>query len=137
MPTDQVAVKPVEVKIGETGMLNVQAKNLGAVALLSVQGQIVIGQTEVLRSAFESLPPSNSVILDLSRVSIVDAHGLGVMLQLRAQAESEGVRFELMNVSSPLRKIFEITHLDSVFNINSAVDIFPRLVHPRRASVAA
>jgi anti-anti-sigma factor len=118
-------------------MLNVQAKNLGAVAVLSLQGQIVIGQTDVLRYAFESLPPANSVILDLSRVSIVDAHGLGVMLQLRAQAEAEGVRFELMNVSSPLSKIFEITHLDSVFKINSGVEIFPRLVHPRRAPVAA
>jgi anti-anti-sigma factor len=118
-------------------MLNVQAKNLGTVAVLSVQGQIVIGQTEILRNAFESLPAADSVILDLSRVSIVDAHGLGVMLQLRAQAEAEGVRFELMNVSKPLSRIFEITHLDSVFRINSCVDIFPRLVHPRRASVAA
>lgn len=118
-------------------MLNVQAKNLGAVAVLSLQGQIVIGQTDVLRNAFESLSPADSVILDLSRVSIVDAHGLGVMLQLRAQAEAEGVRFELMNVSSPLSKIFEITHLDSVFKIRSGIEIFPRLVQPRRTPVAA
>ena len=118
-------------------MLNVQTKNLGTVAMLVIDGQIVIGQTDILREAFQSLPPTDSVVLDLSRVSIVDAHGLGVMLQLREQAEAEGIQFELMNVSKSLSRIFEITRLDTVFKINSSVEIFPRLVYSHRRSVAA
>jgi anti-anti-sigma factor len=118
-------------------MLNVQTKNLGAVAILSAEGQVVIGQTEILRDAVEALAPINSLILDLSHVTIIDAHGLGVMLQLRQQLLAEGVSFELINVSKYLSRIFEITRLNSVFQINSSVEIFPRLVYPQRTSVAA
>lgn len=118
-------------------MLNVQAKNLGAVAVLNLEGQIVIGQTEILRNAIDSLSPTNSVILDLSRVTIIDAHGLGVMLQLREQLLAEGIGFELMNVSKNLSEIFEITRLNSVFQINSGVQIFPRPAFAHRTCVAA
>ena len=118
-------------------MLDVQVKNLGTVAILRLQGHFVIGQTEILHDVFRSLPQISSVILDLERVSIVDAHGLGVMLQLRGEAQAKGVSFALMNVSKPLREILEITHLNSVFQITAGAGFFPRLVHPHRAPVAA
>ena len=99
-------------------MLNVQVKNLDRAAVLSLQGQIVIEQTEVLRDAVQSLPETSSVILDLSRVTLIDAHGLGVMLQLREQSQAKGVRFQLVNVSPPMREIFRITRLDGIFQIS-------------------
>lgn len=37
------------------------------------------------------------------------------MLELRQQAESKGIRFELMNVSKLVKRVLEITHLDSRF----------------------
>jgi anti-sigma B factor antagonist len=100
-------------------MLNIQTKNLGTVAVLSLQGQVVIGQTETLRETVQSLPQTSSVILDLSEVSIIDAHGLGVMLQLRERSQTKGVRFRLINLSRPLREVMRITALDSVFQIDS------------------
>lgn len=106
-------------------MLNVQTKNLGRVAILSLQGQIVIGQTETLRDAVESLPRMSSVILDLSQVTLLDAHGLGVMLQLRQESHAKGGGFQLVNVSRTLREILQITRLDRVFQTSSAV-----LAHP-------
>lgn len=101
-------------------MLNVQTKNLGRVAMLSLQGEIVIGQTETLRDAVESLPPVSSVIFDLSRVKLMDAHGLGVMLQIREQIHAKGVRFQLVNVNRPLCEVLQITRLDAVFQVTSA-----------------
>lgn len=106
-------------------MLNVQTKNLGRMTILSVQGQIVIGQTETLRDAVESLPRMSSVILDLSQATLMDAHGLGVMLQLRQESHAKGGGFQLVNVSRTLREILQITRLDSVFQTSSAV-----LAHP-------
>ena len=102
-------------------MLNVETKNLGRVAILSLQGEIVIGQTETLRNTVESLPRMSSVILDLSRVTLMDAHGLGVMLQLREESHAKGGGFQLVNVNRPLREILQITRLDSVFQVSSAV----------------
>lgn len=100
-------------------MLKVDAKNLGTAALFCLEGQIVNGETEILRNIVDSLSGASAVILDLARVTIIDAHGLGVMLELRAQALEKGVRFELMNVSEPMRRVLEITRLDSVFQIRS------------------
>jgi anti-anti-sigma factor len=106
-------------------MLKVHAKNLEKVAVLCLQGQIVNGETEILRKAVLSLPEGSAVILDLARVTTVDAGGLGVMLELRGQAESKGTRFELMNVTQLVRKVLEVTRLDSVFPVISGVEFFP------------
>jgi anti-anti-sigma regulatory factor len=70
-------------------MLNLHAKKLGTVAVLSLQGQIVSAETQTLRSAVESLSDINEIELDLARVTTIDAGGLGVMLALREQLESK------------------------------------------------
>lgn len=106
-------------------MLKVYAKNLGTAAVLCLEGQIVNGETEILRNIVDSLPKRNALILNLAEVSIVDAHGLGVMLKLREQALERGMRLELMNVGKPLSMVLEITRLDSVFPITSALEFFP------------
>jgi anti-anti-sigma factor len=118
-------------------MLKVHAKNLGTAAVLCLQGQIVIGDTETLRNFVQSLPETSAVILDLAQVTTVDAHGLGVMLELRQQMLERGIRFELMNVSEPMSRVLEITRLDSVFQITSGVEFFPQVAHDSRARVAA
>ena len=100
-------------------MLRVHAKNLGTVAVLCLQGRIVKGETEILRNALHSVSEVSAVILDLARVTTVDAGGLGVMLELREQAESKGIRFELMNVTKLVSRVLEITRLDSVFEVTS------------------
>lgn len=118
-------------------MLKVHAKNLENVAILYVRGQIVTGETEILRTFVQSLSETNAVILDLARVSKVDAHGLGVLLDLRERTHEKGIRFELMNVSQPINKILEIAHLDSVFQITSRVKFFPSVSREQQAMVAA
>src|SRR5882672_4307834 len=117
-------------------MLNVYSKKLGTVVVLCLQGQIVTGGTEILRNAVQSVSEVSAVILDLGRVTTIDAGGLGVMLQLREQAESKGIRFELMNVTKQIGRVLEITRLDSVFQITSGVEFFPAVSGSRRDSVA-
>jgi anti-sigma B factor antagonist len=118
-------------------MLKVNAKNLGNIAVLSLQGQVVNGETEILRQAMQSLPGVSAVKLDLAQVTTIDAGGLGTMLELREQTESRGVRFELMNVTKQVRRVFEITRLNSVFQMTPAVEFFPAVSHVRRVSSAA
>jgi anti-anti-sigma factor len=118
-------------------MLKVHVKNPGNVAILCLQGRIVNGETDSLRNAVHSLSEVSAVILDLARVTTIDARGLGVMLELREQAESKGIRFELMNVTKLVSKVLEVTRLDSVFQVTSGVDFFPAVSRSRRGSVAA
>ena len=116
-------------------MLNIHAKKLGTIAVLGLQGQIVNGETEILRSVVQSLSEVSAVKLDLARVTTVDAGGLGLLLTLREQAQSKGIRFELMNVNKRVSKVLELTRLDSVFQITSAGEYFPTVTFNRRALV--
>ena len=103
-------------------MLKVHAKKLNAVEILSLEGQIINGDTESLSSAVR-LSHGGDIILDFSNVTVIDAHGLGVLLQLREQSLANGIHFKLMNMSERLSRVFEITRLNTVFEINSAREL--------------
>jgi len=118
-------------------MLKVHAKKLNAVKVLSLEGQIVNGDTETLRGAVRLADDTSNIILDLSNVSVVDAHGLGVLLQLREQTLANGIHFELINVNEPVSRVFKIARLDTVFEINSAVKFLPDIAQMQRMLVAA
>ena len=118
-------------------MLKVHAKNLGNVVILCLQGRIVRGETEPLRNAVRSVSDAGAVVLDLARVTTVDARGLGVMLELRQEAEAKGIHFELMNITKLVGKVLEVSRLDSVFQITSGIEFFPAAPRGQRASVAA
>ena len=119
-------------------MLKVQARNVGNVAFLCMQGQIVTGETETLRKAVHLQSEAQSsviaVVLDLARVSMVDAGGLSAMLELREQVQSKGIGFKLMNVSKQIGRVLEITRLDSVFEMTSGVEFFPAVSRRQSAS---
>ncbi len=111
-------------------MLEVKAKKLESVAILYLKGQVVTGETEILRNAVCSMSDVNAIILDLTGVTTIDAGGLGVMLELRGLAESRGIRFELMNVSKWVARVLQIVRLDTVFRITSSVEFFPSCNRP-------
>ena len=116
-------------------MLKVHTRNLGNVAVVCLQGRIVNGETSSLREAVDAQLNGSSVVLDLARVSTIDASGLGMMLALRKQAEAKGVGLKLMNVSKFVKQVFEITRLDTVFEVIPRVEPLPALSHTRAARV--
>jgi anti-sigma B factor antagonist len=118
-------------------MLKVHAKRSDSVEVLCLEGQIVNGETETLRSAAQLMSDASDIIFDLSNVTLVDAHGLGVLLQLREQTLANGMHFELINVNASLSRIFEITRLDTVFEIHSGVAFCPKPTYAPRLRIAA
>ena len=118
-------------------MLKVHAKKLETVAVLGLYGRIINGETEKLRQAVRAVSEASAIILDLKGVTTVDAHGLGVLLDLRQQTIGSGMRFKLMNISQPLCRVFEITKLNSVFEIISVADPIPAFAHQPCTQVAA
>ena len=74
------------------------------------------------------------IVLDLARVDTIDARGQGVMLELRRQTESRGIRFRLMNVNRLVRRVLEITRLDSVFEIIPKAEPSPATSRSRSVS---
>ena len=122
-------------------MLKIHTRNSGDVAVLSVQGRIVNGETASLREAVGSEVAARpqtrgrAIVLDLARVSAVDASGLGLMLELRELAERKEVRLRLANASSFVRRILEVTRLDSVFELSNVREPLVALHHPQPARI--
>ena len=111
-------------------MLRVYAKKLGTVAIVCLQGRIVNGETAALRDAVDSQSNVSAVVLDLGRVSTIDAAGLGVLLELRERTQSRGIAFKLMNITRLVSMVLEITRLNSVFEVTSGAEIL-LMVSPR------
>ena len=104
-------------------MLKVHTTNGPNVAVLCVQGRIVRGETEGLRDAVLAQRKVSVVVLDLARVSMIDAGGLSLLLELRKQTESSGIEFRLKNVTKLVRQVLEITRLDTVFDMSVEKDV--------------
>ena len=121
-------------------MLKVYSRNLGDVAVLSLKGRLISGETGSLREAVRSQSKVSAIVLDLARVTAIDARGLGVMLELQRQTALDGIRFKLMNVNRFTSRVLEVTRLDSVFEIipKAEAAISPRIapVHTRVAACA-
>ena len=99
-------------------MLKAHTRRSGSVAVLTLRGRVVRGETESLRQAVVAHSDASAVILDLAAVSIIEAGGLGLMLKLREHTKSRGIEFRLKNLTRRVKRIFEITRLDSVFDIS-------------------
>jgi len=100
-------------------MLKIHAKKSGEVTILCLQGRIVAGEATALRDAVLSRSDTSILVLDLARVTGIDAGGLGLMLELREQTQAKGIKFRLRNVTKLVQQVFEITRLNSVFEIYS------------------
>jgi len=104
-------------------MLRVEANKFGNVLVVSLQGRVVRGETESLRRAVLGRTDVSMVMLDLARVSTIDAGGLGVMLELREHTQRQGIELRLKNVTKLVRQVMEITRLDSVFRMPKATEL--------------
>jgi len=118
-------------------MLHIEYRNLRTVSRLKLAGQLVAGKTEPLRETMQTLPQSSSVVMDLSDVTLMDAHGLSLLLQLREQAQASGMTFQVVNVKDSLRELFRITRLYSVFQLEHDVELLPETAQDRQTRMAA
>lgn len=102
-------------------MLNVTIQHSEDMAVLRCVGRIVAGdEASILRKAVLSEVNSRTVVLDLTRVDAIDGGGMGVLVFLQGWARATEVDLKLMNPTSRVRELFELTNLDSVFEIFSS-----------------
>src|SRR5215831_19644629 len=81
------------------------------------RGRIVFGDhLELLRVAILS-QTTPQVTLDLSKVHLIDAAGLGVLVDLHQRFQYAGRRMELTGPMPFVHYVMRITCLDTVFHI--------------------
>ena len=101
-------------------MLKVSAEKLGSVAVLHLEGRIVNGDAiKILREAVLAQEGACAVVLELAKVDLVDAGGLGTLLELREGTQARGIELRLTNVNRLVQQVLAITRLDSVLKISA------------------
>ena len=115
-------------------MLKVRITNLGAVAILRLEGRMVRGETAQLSEIVDSLSGVSTLVLDFAQLITVDAWGLGVLLELRQYAKAKGIDLKLMNVPKLISQVLEITCLNTVFEVTTLAEILT--LFPPKESVS-
>ncbi len=106
-------------------MLKLYSQKFEDVSIICVSGGIVVGETTSLRRIVEMQSDVSMVVLDFGGVNRIDAGGLGLLLDLRESLKSKEVEFRLMNVTQMVHRLFELTCLDGVFEVNSESTVLP------------
>jgi anti-anti-sigma factor len=102
----------------------INTQQTGDVAVLQCAGRMVRAQAlALLKDAVTSLSQLRVVVLDLSEVEVLDAGGLGMLVSLHNWACANAIQLKLVNPSTLVRQMLELTRLTSVLHISSVEDV--------------
>jgi len=97
----------------------------GRVTIMSVQGDLVIGDPEATfkRTVTRLLEEGKvNLLVDLSEVGFLDSSGLGALVRAMTNSQKEGGQTKLLNAGPQVRRLLEMTKLDSVFEIHDDLE---------------
>ncbi|PYX86336.1 MAG: anti-anti-sigma factor [Acidobacteria bacterium] len=101
-------------------MLVVNIQNAGDAVILKCTGRVVAGEEVAnLKSTALCHQESKVLVLDFSKVEIVDGAGLGLLAFLAGWSRVVGTQLTIVNPVRRVREVLELTNLDSVLEIRS------------------
>ncbi len=97
--------------------MQLTTKDDGHVTILTVDGDLVIGESESLfkRTVTRLLEEGKvNLLVDLRKVGFLDSSGLGALVRAMTSSQKEGGQTKLLGAGPQIRKLLEMTKLDSV-----------------------
>ena len=97
----------------------------GDITILTVNGDLVIGEPETTfkKTVTRLLEEGRiNLLVDLSNVGFLDSSGLGALVRALTMSQKEGGQTKLLNAGPQVRKLLQMTKLDSVFEIHSDLE---------------
>ena len=103
--------------------LSMKTRHRGDVIIVHCQGRIVYRDEAAALSQLvgEILEDRGKIILDLSGVSFMDSAGIGELVQLHTWAQAKDAELKVASPSSFVRRLLDLTHLDSFLDIHSSL----------------
>ncbi len=101
--------------------LDLSTRRAAAAIVFSCVGRIVFGEetTMLCKMVRDSFVQSSQIVLELANVNNVDSGGLGALVGLVLSARRVGGDVKLCGLPPKLRKLFRLTHLDSVIEVHA------------------
>jgi len=96
--------------------LNLDINQNAEETVLRCTGRISSVTSSQLQAAVrELIPQGKPIVLDLTAVSHMDSSGLGAIVGLYVSAKRQACALRLINLNQPLKDLFRITKLASIF----------------------
>jgi anti-sigma B factor antagonist len=94
-------------------------KDSKGVLVISVDGQLIVGNRHELKQKItEALEAGDrKFLVDFTNTGYIDSSGLGVLVSLSRKIREADGELRLAGLNEDLRTLFELTKLDSLFNI--------------------
>ena len=91
----------------------------GEVVIIEVEGQLIVGNRQELKQRVldEAEAGSRKILVDFERTGYIDSSGLGVLVSLAKRLRELGGDLRLANLNDDLQTLFELTKLDTLFQI--------------------
>jgi anti-sigma B factor antagonist len=84
-----------------------------------IEGEIDINSSPDIKKVFDKVVSKKvpKIVINLERVTYVDSSGLATLVEILKNMKSYGGRMRLVNLSSKVKSLFEITKLEKLFEI--------------------
>ena len=99
--------------------MNLTAVQKNDVLVCSIEGDVDINSAPQMKKAFEAAAKNKQtkIILNLDKVPYIDSAGLATLVTVLKYTKAYGGKLKLINLSSKVRGLFEITKLEKLFSI--------------------
>ena len=91
----------------------------GDVLVVDVDGQLIVGnRQEMKQKVLDELEGGErKFLIDFAKTGYIDSSGLGVLVSLSKKIREQGGELRLANLNDDLKTLFELTKLDTLFQI--------------------
>ncbi len=102
--------------------IEITTEQITAGFLLTLKGDVDMNSSPDVRKAFTeifriSTPSMKALLINLSQVRYMDSSGIATLVEAMQQCMKKGARLRLCELSPPVRDIFELARLASIFEI--------------------
>jgi len=97
---------------------------LNDITVIDVEGQLIVGNRQELKQKVlqELEGGQRKFLIDFAQTGYIDSSGLGVLVSLSKKIREQGGELRLSNLNEDLRTLFELTKLDTLFQISRTRD---------------
>ena len=96
----------------------------GDIHVVAIEGQLIVSNRQDLKlKMLEELEGgARKFLVDFTNTGYIDSSGLGVLVSLSKKIREQGGELRLAGLNDDLRTLFELTKLDTLFQITDSRD---------------
>jgi len=99
--------------------IETQLKENGSILAINISGRFDFNRLTEFRQSYSDTDSTPSqYIIDMKNASTIDSSALGMLLNMQRTLEKEDGEIKIINCNTDIRKIFQISRFDIIFEIS-------------------